>query len=1090
MSGREPARHVSSPGTTISSGAADRLARPFAAIIFDWDGTAVVDRKEDAEALVTLAEALLEQNVWLVVVTGTHYGHVDDQFCRFIAPARRHHLIVCTNRGSEVYGFDRWGMSVRRFLRLATPEEDYTLSATAEAVRDEIQQATGLDIAIVYDRLNRRKIDLIPLPEWSDPPKSRISELLAAVEQRLEKAGWTGGLGAAISLTSRAALHNGLPNARVTSDVKHIEVGLTDKGDAVRWVIDHVLAPNAIPLSDVLVAGDEFGPLGPAPGSDDRLREEAPIATVVSVGVEPSGVPADVVHLSGGPERFRAFLADQVWRHQRQSIGSGSRDSALQEAFADSTDSNWQICESDVSRAHERVRETLFTISNGFVGVRGSLDEPINVSRRHTLVAGLFDVRHGATPVPSLIPGPDCFRFRLTVDGTPVALEVSQDVDHQRTLDMYHGTLASRWRLNDSPGRGLTIRTRRAASMTDRHLLLQAIEISVDTPVALALEIDVETDGNDLINELTGPELSVWRTREDARTLAVYSSSTAYAGGRSLSAEIRNDRQRWRWVAVPDEPSVVQRVAKVTTVASESIHDQLPTDIVPTSKMSLPNLLRRHELAWEQRWAASEVVIEGDEAAQQALRYALYQLISAADPDSEDTSIGARGLTGDAYLGHVFWDTDIFVLPFYTFTWPEAARAALMYRYHTLTAARSRAAALGYHGALYAWESADSGVDVTPPYALSPTGEVVPIRCGELEQHISADVAYAVWHYWQATGDSRFLRQFGAEILVETARFWASRTALEPDGLYHIRRVIGPDEYHESVDDNAYTNEMARWNLERAVDAARYLRRRWPSRWADLRANLDLTDTEIDQWQRVAGAIAVKVNPTSELIQQFEGFSSLEHIDLESYRARMPGAPIDVILGSERVRQSQIVKQADVVMLLALLWDRFRPEARQTNFHFYEARCAHGSSLSPPIHALVAARLGDIELAKKYFDETAAIDLNDVMSNAAQGIHIGSLGGLWQAVVFGFAGIQIEPDGIRLNPHLPENWDALRFPLRWRRRVLRIDIERNPLRLEITLERGRPLVVRVGDVQKRLSRGQTWRAHVEEEHERWQEVIT
>lgn len=1090
MIGQEPAQSASFVKAGDSTVAANRLDRTFAAVVFDWDGTAVVDRHEDAEALVTLAEALLAEGVWLVVVTGTHYGHVDDQFCRFIAPSLRHHLVICTNRGSEVYGFDRWGSSVRRFLRLATPDEDRALSAIAETVRDEIQQATGLDIAIVYDRLNRRKIDLIPLPDWSDPPKSQIGELLEAVQTRLEKAGWTGGLGAAIVLASRQAQINGMQHARVTSDVKHIEVGLTDKGDAVRWIVEHLLERKAISLGEVLIAGDEFGPLGPAPGSDDRLREEAPAATIVSVGLEPNGVSPDVLHLGGGPERFRALLADQVWRHHRRSGSSTSLDTAVRDVLTDSTELKWQLDESDVSRAHERVRETLFSISNGFVGVRGSLDEPINVSRRHTLVAGLFDVRHGSIPVPALIPGPDCFRFRLSVDGKPTALEVSRDVDHHRTLDMYHGSLESCWRLKNSAGRELVIRTWRAASMADRHLLLQVIEILVSEPVALALEVTVETSGDDLVNRLTGPELSVWHTREEARKLAVCTSSTAHAGGMRLSPEIRDDRLRWSWVAIPGERSVVQRVEGVANLAPDLIHRQVPSDVVPMPKMSLPRLLKRHQLAWEQRWAASDVVIEGDEKAQQALRYALYQLISAANPDSEDTSIGARALTGDAYLGHVFWDTDLFVLPFYIFTWPAAARATLIYRYHTLAAARERAAAMGYRGALYAWESAHSGVDVTPPYALSPTGEVVAIRCGELEQHISADVAYAAWQYWQVSGDSNFLQEFGAEILLETARFWASRVALESDGGYHIRHVIGPDEYHEMVDDNAYTNQMASWNLERGIEVDGYLSRRWPSRWASLREKLGLTDAEIDQWQQVVGAVAVDVDPSCGLIQQFEGFSSLEYVDLESYRTRVPGVPIDVILGPERVHQSQIVKQADVVMLLALLWDRYTPDSRETNFRFYERRCAHGSSLSPPIHALVAARLGDVELAKKYFDETAEIDLNDMMSNAAQGIHIGSLGGMWQAVVFGFAGVRPQPDGVLLDPRLPTDWEALRFPLRWRRRLLHMDIEQNPLRLEVTLERGHPLVIRVGSLQTRLSRGQRWRARVVDTHGHWQEVVT
>ncbi|HUY99369.1 MAG TPA: hypothetical protein VMU89_03395, partial [Thermomicrobiaceae bacterium] len=274
---------------------ADPLARPFAAIVFDWDGTAVGDRRERADALVTLANALLGRDIWLVVVTGTNFGNVDRQFCSRLMPSRRRHLLVCTNRGSEVFGFDDRGRRVRRASRLATPAEDRALTAVADGVRDAIQRRTGLEIGVVHDRLNRRKIDLIPLPEWQDPPKDRIGDLLVAVEDRLRSAGWPGGLGTAIRLTERFANEHDLSRAPITSDVKHIELGLTDKGDSLTWVRREHLGPLGIADSDVLIVGDEFGPVGGFVGSDDRLRVEGGDAIVVSVGPEPNGVPPGVL---------------------------------------------------------------------------------------------------------------------------------------------------------------------------------------------------------------------------------------------------------------------------------------------------------------------------------------------------------------------------------------------------------------------------------------------------------------------------------------------------------------------------------------------------------------------------------------------------------------------------------------------------------------------------------------------------------------------------------------------------------------------------------------------------------------------------
>ncbi len=466
------------------------------------------------------------------------------------------------------------------------------------------------------------------------------------------------------------------------------------------------------------------------------------------------------------------------------------------------------------------------------------------------------------------------------------------------------------------------------------------------------------------------------------------------------------------------------------------------------------------------------MVIEGDPAAQEAMRFALYHLISTANPHDERVSIPARALTGDAYMGHVFWDTEIFVLPFYTFTWPEAARALLMYRYHTLPAARDKAAQFGCQGALYAWQSAETGEEVTPTFDISGDGRVVPIRTGMQEHHVSADIAYAVWQYWQATGDVDFLLEAGSEIILETARFWASRAMPEEDGRYHIRGVIGPDEYHEGVDDNAYTNFMARWNLECGREVARLLQARWPQRWAELREQLNISLDDLSFWHEVAERLAIDRDPASGLLEQFTGFFQLEPLDLAAYEPRL--APMDVLLGREHIQRSQIIKQADVVMLLALHWDRFAPEVRETNFRFYEERCDHGSSLSPAMHALVAARLGDVALAERYFHEATAIDLHDAMRNAAGGVHIAALGGLWQVAVFGFAGMTMEPRGLAFDPRLPEGWSAMRFPIRWHHRLILVSIERDPLTITVTLEHGKPFTVRIGNVKRRLRRGEAW----------------
>jgi kojibiose phosphorylase len=415
-------------------------------------------------------------------------------------------------------------------------------------------------------------------------------------------------------------------------------------------------------------------------------------------------------------------------------------------------------------------------------------------------------------------------------------------------------------------------------------------------------------------------------------------------------------------------------------------------------------------------------------------------------------------LTGPGYKGHVFWDTEIYMLPFYIFTHPPSARALLMYRYHTLDGAREKARQMGYRGAMYAWESADTGAETTPPYVVLPSGAIMPVLSGTQEHHISADVPYAVWQYWQATGDDGFLLQAGAEIVLETARFWASRVELGEDARYHIRRIVGPDEYHENVEDNAYTNGMAQWALECGVETATLLAQRWPAQWRALRRRLELRQDELQRWSSVAREMYTGLDPHTGLFEQFRGFHALEPIDLTQYAGRQ--VPMDVILGHARTQQVQIVKQADVLMLIYLLWERFTPAIRSANFLYYEPRTAHGSSLSPSIHALIAARLGDTATAMRYFHQAAAIDLGNNMGNASAGVHAAALGGLWQAIVFGFAGLAIGHDMIAFDPHLPAAWEALRFSLQFRGQSLCVSMQ--DAAVEISAEGSRPLAVRVG----------------------------
>ncbi len=1050
----------SCPGLTPEL--AGKLVRPFRVVAFDWDGTAVVSRWEDASPVRDIIERLLRAGVYVVVITGTNFQNIDRQLTSHICGPAKQNLFVAANRGSEVFGFDVYGQPVVCWQRVATPEEDRLLTEIADAVRDELRARTGLEVGVIYDRLNRRKVDLIPLPEWADPPKSAVGDLLKAVEGRLRSGGLAGGLLEAIQLARKVALEKGLTDARITSDVKHIEIGLTDKSDSMRWVAGELARARGIPLTEILIGGDEFGPVGGVEGSDYRmLIPEVADATIVSVGPEPNGVPAPVLHLGGGPPCFRALLAAVagVW----ETLQPG-RLSLPAVPFEDPL---WYLTQDGYEPTRERAFEALFAVGNGYAGVRGSLPEGTAHGAPATYLGGVYDDGPVPGAPPELAVGPNWTDLRVYVGGEPLTPDGTETIQHRRGLDMRQAIFWREWICRDRAGRTTRTYLARLASLADRHVLVQSVVVVPEDhagPVVLESRFAVprRADGQPHPVRVLRAEADAVVLEWEIRRGVAIAFAIGHQAWPAVTPGVEIDGgeiiARWTFHGSPGRSVRLDRFA----VAFTSQDTAAPADAALARLREVMArgavvATRSHICRWDRLWAEADLRVEGDPSAQKALRFAAYHLSSAANPETDRASIGARALTGPGYKGHVFWDTEIYMFPFFVFTQPEAARALLMYRYRTLPAARLNARQLGYQGALYAWESADTGEETTPSFALAADGTVIPILTGQLEDHISADVAYAVWQYWQATGDDDFFREAGAEILVETARFWASRCRRGPDGLYHIYRVIGPDEYHEGVDDNAYTNVMAQWNLQRAAEAVYTLQQRWPDDWRRLFEKLRLDFGEPQEWTRISARMYTGFDPKTGLFEQFRGYFSLEEIDLSAYRDRK--VPMDVLLGPERVRRSKIIKQPDVVLLIYLLWDRFPAEVRRANFEYYEPRTAHGSSLSLGVHAAVAARLGYTDKALAYFRQAAEIDLADRMGNVAAGVHAGALGGLWQAAVLGFLGLRLTADGLTFSPRLPAGWGRVDLVLHWLGRRLAVAATREPRRLQLRLEGQNPVDV-------------------------------
>ncbi|MGH9264995.1 MAG: hypothetical protein ACRD1D_09925, partial [Acidimicrobiales bacterium] len=503
------------------------------------------------------------------------------------------------------------------------------------------------------------------------------------------------------------------------------------------------------------------------------LPSPATAAAAAALG-HPGDRPGRLVHWSG-----RGDAAD--WARHRL-VGEGAPEGALVvvdgadgldavlHAQADDLtpvpDPSWRLEVDGSNPQREREVESWLTVGNGRTGTRGSLEEDGPHSSPATYVAGVYGQDPDGQAGPELVRGPRW--TELQVPG-------GDDASRARTLDLRHGVL-----FRQSPG----FRSARFASLADRRLLVlhaegatMAGDVPLPTPTGAVEAVEAEVTGR----------------------------------GAQVRIQGRDGGEVWFALSTEEEDGRITRVVAVER--DGPAHEALARSL----ESGRGTLLARHRQAWRERWVGADVVVDGDPLAQRDLRFALYHLIIAGDPESDRASVGARSLSGPGYRGHVFWDTEVFVLPFFIWTHPETARALLAYRHRTLPAARAKAARLGYQGALYAWESADTGEETTPEYVHLPDGTRLTILTGVEEHHIAADVAWAVWQYWQVTGDDRFVEDMGAEIVVETARFWASRTTVAGDGRHHICEVIGPDEYHETVDDNAYTNVLARWNLRAAV---------------------------------------------------------------------------------------------------------------------------------------------------------------------------------------------------------------------------------------------------------------------------------
>jgi kojibiose phosphorylase len=733
----------------------------------------------------------------------------------------------------------------------------------------------------------------------------------------------------------------------------------------------------------------------------------------------------------------------------------------------DGVDARWQVVEDGFDPARANTYETLFTTGNGYLGTRGSLEESHEGALPGTFLRGVFD--HHDSAVIDLVKAPDWVALAVMVNGTKLDVTSASIVRHRRVLDMREGTLSRETVFEDSDGRRTRLETIRFTSSADQHLCCLQARITPENHTA-SISVHSGIDGTwynldrrPLYAEPppADPQMK-WHKWAKSKHLdevaraespdGVYLEmrtigtgvTIGYAASTTVSAPVESEAgQRYKLieqvsraqVAAGETISVEKLVTIYTSrdVAAAEVGQAAQDELRRHTDAGFTTCRERNRAAWAAKWADSDVTIDGDADATRAVRFSIYELLIAANDSDPRVNIGANALTGERYRGHAFWDTEVFMLPFFIYTQPETARALLLYRYHTLGGARQNARETGFRGARYAWESADTGVEETPKWTVDGAHR---IWMGEEEIHVTSAVAYGLIAYVAATGDHALMTDHGAEILFETSRFWADRLEATLDGRYVLSSVVGPDEFHEHVDNSAYTNYLVRWHLKQAAHVYAELAISHPRELAALSERIGLTREEVEDWLNKADQIRLPSVNDAGVIEQFDGYFGLDTLPVEHDDNDMPLYPPGY--HHYNLAGTKLLKQADVVMLTYVLPDEFSDEVKLANYEYYEPLTLHKSSLSPATHSIMSIEVGDPGRAVQYFRRSASVDLVDNQGNTEEGIHIASAGGTWQMIVNGFGGFRVRNGQMTFKPWLPPDWKAVAFRLKWRGNALSV----------------------------------------------------
>lgn len=720
---------------------------------------------------------------------------------------------------------------------------------------------------------------------------------------------------------------------------------------------------------------------------------------------------------------------------------------------------NWVIEEESFNDAVLGKTESIMVQGNGYIGLRASNEELYPQTKRGMFINGTFNktLEEEVTELPNAA---DLLNLSIKIDGKLFNLSHGEIEKYKKQLNLKNGELTRtfNWKFNDIK---LKFNFKRLVSIENHRLIAQYYEIENIGEQAHELEIISGIDGqqtnsgamhfNDGEKRLIDGEVLQMHTKTNESNIDfIYHMIQDVPEGtdKLIMMERRQIVQRFKNTINPGEKFTCKKIATVTTsrdidyidIEKENLLEVAEKEFKTLYKKSYDELLLESSYIWDEYYNEQGIEIEGNDLDQLAINFVLYHLRCFTPANDPRMNVGAKGLSGEGYKGHAFWDTEIFVLPTQIFGNPKVARNLLEYRYLGLEGARKKARDNQYKGAQYPWEAAwITDGEVTPVWGAADivTGKATKIWSGFIEQHISADVVYGVWLYEKVTKDQEFMEKYGYEIIFETATFWASRGEYnEESKKYEINGVIGPDEYKEHVNNDAFTNYMAKFNVDYALEIVSRLEEN------------ELIETyrefiHKDMWEDFSKNVFLPRTNNEGLLPQNDTFLSLDRIDLTDYKNQETVGKLFEDYSLDQVNQMQICKQADVLLLLLLKEELFTESEKKANWDFYEPITMHDSSLSLSTHAILAGDMKNADLADELFKRACNIDLGPNPKSSDHGIHAASIAGIWQCVVYGYAGVRMVEDHLRVVPSLKRDWKNLKFNIKYQGSKLEFEMKQD-----------------------------------------------